>query len=191
MFVTVVLTLDAGEKDLQIRRTEGVQALRRHRMQRMCIEAYQQGGLLTIEDLAYRLLNCGPRTLSRDLEYLRSQDVVLPLRSTIKDMGRSPSHRALIIEQWLQGKEYSDIARHTHHSVASVQNYIGKFKRIIALAKEGYDIHTIAFLVKVSPSLAESYHALYCDAMPVAHRQEELETFLKKTLAVPPEADHL
>ena len=187
-YVTVTLTLDAGEEDLQVRHDRGVPALRRHRMQRMCIEAYQQGGLLTVEDLAYRLLNCGMRTLSRDLEVFRSEGIVLPLRSTIKDMGRSPSHRALIVTQWLRGKEYSEIARQTHHSIASVQNYIGKFKRIVALSKEGYDIHAIAFLTKVSTALVEDYHALYRDATPVAHRQEELDTFLKKTRSMPPDA---
>src|SRR4030042_2169419 len=86
--VTVTLTFDAGSEDLEVRRREGVQSLRRHRMQRMAVEAFQQGGLLTIEDLANRVLNCGQRTLSRDLEVLRHQGIVLPLRSTIKDMGR-------------------------------------------------------------------------------------------------------
>ena len=69
--VTVVLTLDAAEEDLNIREKLGVTGLRRHRIQRMAHEAFQQGGLLTVEDLAYRLLNCGPRTLSRDLSALK------------------------------------------------------------------------------------------------------------------------
>jgi hypothetical protein len=178
--VTVVLTFDAGIEDLKVRQSQGIQALRQHRMQRMCIEAFQQGGLLTIEDLANRLFNCGQRTLSRDLEALRRQAIVLPLRSMIKDMGRSISHRSLIIEQWLRGKEYSEIARHTHHSISSVQNYVSKFKRVVALAEEGYDIHTIAFLVTVSASLAESYHELYRRMNIVPHRLKELTSFPKK-----------
>jgi hypothetical protein len=178
--LTVVLTFDAGIEDLKVRQNQGVQALRKHRMQRMCIEAFQQGGLLTIEDLANRLFNCGQRTLSRDLEALRRVGIVLPLRSTIKDMGRSISHCSLIIEQWLKGKEYSEIARHTHHSISSVQNYVSKFKRIVALSEEGYDIHTIAFLIKLSASLVESYHKLYCRMKIVPHRLKELKSFLKK-----------
>ena len=178
--VTVVLTFDAGIEDLKMRQNRGIQALRQHRMQRMCIEAFQQGGLLTIEDLANRLFNCGQRTLSRDLEALRREEIVLPLRSTIKDMGRSISHRSIIIEQWLQGKEYSEIARHTHHSISSVQNYVSKFKRIVALCEEGCDIHTIAFLIKLSASLVESYHKLYCRMKIVPHRIKELKSFLKK-----------
>jgi len=133
-----------------------------------------------VEDLANRLLNCGERTLSRDLSVLRNQNIILPLRSTIKDMGRAISHRALIIEQWLQGKEYDQIAHITHHSIPSVQNYVSKFKRIVALAKQGFDIHAISFLVKVSTSLAEQYYQLYDSASTVAHRQKELESFFKK-----------
>jgi len=178
--VTVTLTFDAGREDLEVRRRHGVEALRRHRLQRMAVEAFQQGGLLTIEDLANRLFNCGQRTLSRDLETLRREGVVLPLRSIIKDMGRSICHRSLIIEQWLLGKEYAQIARDTHHSIPAVQNYVSKFKRAVALMDEGYEVHTIAFLVKLSASLVESYHQLYQTVKTVPHRRKELRSFLKK-----------
>ena len=177
---TVVLTLDAGHEDLEIKQHQGIADLRRHRIQRLTHEAFQQGGLLTVEDLANRLLNCGERTLSRDLSVLRNQNIILPLRSTIKDMGRAISHRALIIEQWLQGKEYEQIAQVTHHSIPSVQNYVSKFKRIVALAKQDFDTHAISFLVKVSTSLASQYFQLYDSASAVPHRQKELESFFKK-----------
>jgi hypothetical protein len=182
--VTVTLTLDAGEEDLHIREEQGVSGLRRHRIQRLAHEAFQQGGLLTVEDLANRLLNCGQRTLSRDLKALQTSQITLPLRSTIKDMGRAISHRTLIAEQWLQGKEYTQISKHTFHSIPSVKNYISKFKRIIALTQEGFDIHEISFLVKISPSLAEEYCQLYQTAPTVPHRRRELESFFKKSLRV-------
>jgi len=178
--ITVTLTFDAGAEDLEIRKSEGVEALRQHRMERMCTEAFQQGGLLTVEDLANRLFNCGQRTLSRDLEALRRKGIVLPLRSTIKDMGRSISHRSIIVEEWLKGKEYSEIASHTHHSIKSVQNYVTKFKRVVALAQEGYDVHTIAFLVKLSIPLVESYYKLHQTLKIVPHRRKEIKSFLKK-----------
>lgn len=180
---TVSLTFDAGAEDLNIRQTQGVEALRRHRLQRMATEAFQQGGLLTLEDLAIRLFNCGQRTLSRDLAVLRQQQIVLPLRSTIKDMGRSISHCTIIVEAWLQGKEYSEIARLTHHSIPSVQNYVSKFKRIAALSQAGYDLHMIAFLVKASVPLVESYQQLHQQLAMVPHRRQELKSFLKKKIA--------
>jgi hypothetical protein len=177
---TVLLTLDAGDEDLQIRQKHGITGLRHHRMQRLANEAFQQGGLLTVEDLANRLINCGERTLSRDLCALRARNIILPLRSTIKDMGRAISHRALIVEQWLRGKEYEQIAKTTHHSIPSVQNYVGKFKRIVALAKQDFDIHAISFLVKISVPLAQQYYKLYNSTAIALHRKNELESFFKK-----------
>ena len=182
--ITVTLTLDAGEEDIKIRKEEGVVGLRRHRMQRVCHEAFQQGGLLTVEDLAYRLLNCGPRTLSRDLSALKASHIVLPLRSTIKDMGRAISHRTLIVQLWLQGKEYSQISKSTFHSVPSVKNYVSKFKRVVALANEGFEIHEISFLVKISAPLVEQYYQLYQNVAVVPHRRKELESFFKKSMLI-------
>ncbi len=181
--ITVTLTLDAGQEDLQVRREQGVTGLRRHRMQRVAVEAFQQGGLLTVEDLANRLFNCGERTLCRDLRALHHQHIVLPLRSIIKDMGRSLSHRSLIIKEWLQGREYTEISRNTCHSIPAIKNYIEKFKRVIALAEEGMDHHTIAFLVKLSVPLVEQYDHLYQSLPIVPHRQAELKSFLKKNQA--------
>jgi len=178
--ITVTLTLDAGEEDLLVRKHAGVTGLRRHRIQRVCVEAFQQGGLLTIEDVANRLFNCGERTLSRDLQAMKRKNIVLPLRSTIKDMGRSVSHRSIIVKEWLKGREYTEVSRNTHHSVGAIKNYIEKFKRVIALTEEGFDTHTIAFLVKVSTVLVEEYYTLYRSCETVAHRKAELEHFLKK-----------
>lgn len=179
--VTVTLTFDDPVEDLLVRKKSGVIGLRQFRMQRVCNEAYQQGGLLTVEDLANRLFNCGERTICRDLRELKKKHIVIPLRSTIKDMGRSISHRSLIIKQWLEGKEYSDISRNTFHSVYSVRNYVDKFKRVIALSEENYDVHTIAFLVKLSVPLTEEYFNIYSSLPASAHRRKELKSFLKKT----------
>jgi hypothetical protein len=179
--VSVILTLDAGEEDLLIKEQQGVQGLRQHRLQRVVNEAFQQGGLLTVEDIANRLLNCGERTVCRDIKAFKDQDIVLPLRSTIRDMGKSITHRALIVKEWLLGNEYTEIARKTHHSIDAVANYIDKFKRVVCLAKNNYELKTVAFLVKLSPSLTEEYYRLYQDHKTVPHRKEELDDLIKKS----------
>jgi hypothetical protein len=182
---TVVLTLDAGEQDLLVRQQHGVTVLRRHRLERICNEAFQQNGLLTVEDIANRLLNCGERTVVRDIKALKDKSIILPLRSTVKDMGRSLSHRESIIKYWLEGKEFYDIALKTSHSVESVANYVDKFKRVICLAKDNHEINTIAFLVKISPALAQQYYDLFGKMNIVTHRMDELNSLLKKTIVIP------
>lgn len=175
----VTLTLNAGSEDLAVRRQGGVIALRRHRLVRICEEAFQQEGLLTLEGVA-DIFNCAVRTLVSDLAVLRENGVMPPLRSTVKDMGRAVTHRALIVEYWLSGLEYSDIAAKTCHSVHSVANYVEKFKRCAALFAKGYDLDTVAFIARVSPSLAKAMLALYQEGRPVKHRRQELDGIVKK-----------
>jgi DNA-binding CsgD family transcriptional regulator len=147
-------------------------------------ETFQQGGLLTLEDLA-NLFNCAVRTLVADLAALRREGLTLPLRSTVKDMGRAITHRRQIVELWMQGLEYSEIALRTCHSVQSVANYVEKFKRCAALLAGGFDLHTVAFVARLSTSLARAFHDLHVKSRPVPHRQQELADFLKKNDLLP------
>jgi hypothetical protein len=179
--VTVTLTLTDDKEDLPIRKQSGVVGLRRHRIQRVCQQALNQGGLLTVEDLAYRIFNCGQRTICRDLQYFRDNDTFIALRSTVKDIGRTLSHRVLIIKHWAKGKEYSEISRDTAHSLKAVQNYVDKFKRTIALCDAGYNVTKISFLLRLSAALVEEYIDLYQHLQFVAHRDQELKDFLKKS----------
>ncbi len=175
----VTLTLYAGQEDIEARKNGSIPELRQKRLCRMCQEAFQQGGLLTLEDLA-NLFNCGVRTLVNDLAALRKNGIVPALRSTTKDMGRAITHRKLIVTLWLQGFEYSEIARKASHSIDSVANYIDKFKRCSALFGSGFDVHTVALMVRLSTALTEEFQRIYKDFKAVPHRLRELEEFLKK-----------
>jgi hypothetical protein len=175
----VTLTMDAGEADRAIRKHGGVITLRRYRLTRICEEAFQQGGLLTLEAVA-DLFNCAVRTLVSDLAALRQQQVTPPLRSTVKDMGRAVTHRRLIVEKWLAGQEYSEIAHAAYHSVPAVANYIEKFKRCSVLQTAGFDPDAISVIARLSPALVSVFLQLVADAQPVPHRREELESLAKK-----------
>jgi N-acetyl-anhydromuramyl-L-alanine amidase AmpD len=59
---------------------------------------------------------------------------------------------------------------------------VNKFKQVVALMKEGYDVHTIAFLTKISKRLAEEYIDIHAHMDIVPSRKHELETLLKKRL---------
>ncbi|KYK34726.1 MAG: hypothetical protein AYK19_02315 [Theionarchaea archaeon DG-70-1] len=78
--VPVRLTLFAKE-DRDILKKKGRQALRRHRIVRMCQEALEQGGLLTQEDLG-QLLTTSVRTVRGDIAHLRRTGVTVPTRGS-------------------------------------------------------------------------------------------------------------
>jgi hypothetical protein len=158
--VTVLLTLDAKD-DLTIRACDGVTGLRRSRILRLASEARDQGGLLSYEDLAYRLLNCGVRTIVRDIAALRRRGLEVPTRGQQQDIGPGQTHRVQAVRFFLQGQEANEIARRLYHSLSSIENYVTTFARVIFLADKGYGIDEIAFVIHRSPALVGAYRRLY------------------------------
>jgi len=159
--VTVTLTLDAGLEDFETRRAYGVEGLRRARLLRMTAEARDQGGLLRYEDLAYRLLNCGVRTIVRDVQTLRQRAVEVPARGQQQDIGPGQTHRVQAVRLYLQGLEANEIARRLYHTLGAIENYVTTFARVAMLADQGYVDDEIAFIIRRSPVLVAAYRQLY------------------------------
>jgi hypothetical protein len=83
--VQVALELATGE-DREVLRGKGLAAMRQARLARLARQAQVQGGLLTVEDLAY--LTCSSTaTVKRDLAACRSDGVAVPTRGQIRDIG--------------------------------------------------------------------------------------------------------
>jgi hypothetical protein len=101
--VPVVLTLYVGEEDYKFRvaqkQKKGITALRRQQIARMAQETLDQGALLTAEDFAFRIFNCGLRTISRDLQALSEEGILVPLRSQQQDIGRAITHRIQAVDE--------------------------------------------------------------------------------------------
>jgi Protein of unknown function (DUF1670) len=158
--VAVLLTLDAKD-DLAVRTRDGVHGLRRSRILRLATEARDQDGLLSYEDLAYRLLNCGLRTLVRDIAVLRRRGIEVPTRGQQQDIGPGQTHRVQAVRLFLQGKEANEIARQLYHSLSSIENYVTTFARVVFLADKGYGTDEIAFVIHRSPPLVAAYRQLH------------------------------
>jgi hypothetical protein len=159
--VTVLLTLDAGLDDYQARLVYAVEGLRRARILRMTAEARDQGGLLSYEDLAYRLLNCGVRTIVRDVHALHQRDLEVPSRGQQQDIGPGQTHRVHAVRLYLQGLEANEIARRLYHTLASIENYVTTFARVAFLVDKRYSDDEIAFVIRRSSILVAAYRQLY------------------------------
>ncbi len=163
--VPVVLTLYAGEEDHVYRLAQegpqGTVALRRRQLVRMAQEALDQGALLTAEDFAFRIFNCGLRTISRDLKALAEEDIVVPLRSQQKDAGRALTHRVQAVELYLKRYTFTQIRQRIHHALSSIANYVVTFAVVVAHTRDGHSVDEIAFLMQISPSLVRAYQELY------------------------------
>lgn len=161
----VVLTLYAGAEDHKHRLAQegakGTVALRRRQIERMAQEALDQGALLTAEDFAFRIFNCGLRTISRDLKAMAKQGIVVPLRSQQKDAGRALSHRVQAVELYLQRHTFTQIRQRIRHSLPAIANYVVTFSLVVAHTRDGHSIDEIAFLMQISATLVRQYQELY------------------------------
>jgi Protein of unknown function (DUF1670) len=158
--VSALLTLDAGQPDFQVRVAHGVEGLRRSRILRVTAEAREQGGLLSYEDLAYRLFNCGVRTIVRDVQDLRRREIEVPTRGQQQDIGPGQTHRVQAVRLYLKGLEPNEIARRLYHTLGSIENYGTTFARVAFLVNKGYADDEIAFVMRRSTPLVTAYRKL-------------------------------
>jgi hypothetical protein len=159
--VTVRLTLDAGQEDFRVRLAYGVEGLRRARILRVTAEARDQGGLLSYEDLAFRLFNCGVRTIVRDVQALRRRELEVPSRGQQQDIGPGQTHRVQAVRLFLLGHQPNEIARRLYHTLGSIENYVTTFARVVILVNKGYADDEIAFVMRRSSPLIAAYRKLY------------------------------
>ena len=156
---SVCLTVHRGSEDDRILQEQGAAGFRQARIIDLCQEALSQGALLTREDLAYRVFFVSPRTITRDLNILREvdPDVMIPLRSTVHDIGPVLTHRTRIVYLALEGKTMTQICRIMRHSPQAVNNYLATFIRCVQLKRRDMQVGQIAFLLRRGKALIQEY----------------------------------
>jgi hypothetical protein len=179
---TVCLTLHRGNVDDISFHQGGPAAFRQTRILEICQQALSQGALLTAEDLAYRVFFVTPRTITRDLQAIRKAqpNILIPMRSTLRDIGPVLTHRVQIIKLALQGKTTSQICQIMHHSPEAVANYLSTFTRCAQLASKKMDVGQIAFLLRRGSSLVQAY----LDLLAECQRDRNMEYHLNELLRI-------
>jgi hypothetical protein len=176
-FIPIVVTVHApGDQKLrQEAGRQGVACVRRVQLTRMAWEAVAQETYLTIEDVAYRILNCGVRTLEEDVAYLRSEGKELPLRGQQLDIGRGETHKIVAVRLFLERYTYTQIQRRINHSPQAIQRYITDFVAVASMTVARQTVFEISFLRQISPGLVREYQALYTEYNTEAHRERLAE----------------
>ena len=160
----VAIKLSLHTPDDLVALSQGIAALRQGRILRLTEEAYQQGTLLTHEDLAC-LLGSSLSTIKRDVRVLRDQELNVPTRGQVKDIGKGVSHKTKIVQDYLAGYTYSEIQRRRLHSVAAIDRYCRDLARVVRLGHKGLSVADIRRTTGLSERLIREYLALYeqCD----------------------------
>ena len=173
--VQVVIELAAPD-DQEALRAKGLATMRQGRLARLARQAQVQGGLLTVEDLAY--LTCSSTaTVKRDLAACRAEGVAVPTRGQIKDIGPGLSHKSKVVQLYLWGLQFTEIEQRTCHSEGSIKRYLADFRQIAALYARGAKIPEIRAATGRSAPLIAEYIGLYERArreFPAAPRLRDL-----------------
>jgi predicted RNA-binding protein YlqC (UPF0109 family) len=173
--VTVVLTRDEGS-DLEVEAHHGRRGKRKVQLLRMTEEAYDQGGLLTQEDVG-RILGVSSRTIRRDVVELMQTPVKLYLRGIQRDIGRGISHKVWIVELYLRWKTYSEIQRMTGHSLGSIKTYLNDFARVLMARERGITLaEEIGYYIGRTGRLVREYLVLIEQAGQDGRQRERLES---------------
>ena len=135
-----------------------VSELKFGRILRYATEARAQGALLTLPDLAV--------LLGIHVDAIRGQiaehpEVVVPTRGRVKDIGRGVSHKAQIVELYLQMHTETEIVERSGHSYESVEAYLKEFARVVTLADRGMNAPMIRRVTGRSMLLVGEYLKLY------------------------------
>jgi hypothetical protein len=158
--LTVRLKLIDFNTDLEALANFGLAGIRRHRLLRLTRQAYDQGALLSYEDLSM-LLTSSPATIKRDIALLKNEGKFVMTRGTKHDMGPGLSHKTIIIDLYFKGYTFSEIEQKTNHSESSVKRYLADFIQIATLLKEGFSDNQIRLIAKKSLRIVREYSELY------------------------------
>lgn len=172
----VILTLNGGD-DLNVLEKGGLSACRRSRIVRLSEEASSQGAYLTCEDLAV-ILTSSVSTIKRDIQSLNKTGTLVPLRGRMKDIGRATTHKAKIIELFLENYQFTEIEKITRHSEKSIERYLKDFTQISILIHKGLSLQEIRQIVGISKKLIQEYLLLYQQALNDSFKSRKLKELL-------------
>lgn len=154
---SVVLTLVSAEDIKKLRLGRKPADIIPDVIARLCLEAEDQGGLLTLVDLS-KILNLSMLSVSKQKKkWEADHKKILPTRGSVHDMGRTFTHKKEILSLYLEGATTSEIARRTGHDPVNVDRYIDDFQRILLLYEDGNPPSKICFYTGLGRKLVSEY----------------------------------
>jgi predicted transcriptional regulator len=144
---------------------------------RLSEEAMSQGAYLTCEDLAV-ILTSSVSTIKRDIQFLAKAGTLVPLRGRMKDIGRATTHKAKIVELFLENYQFTEIEQISRHSEKSIERYLKDFTQVSILIHKGLSVQEIRQVMGISKKLAQEYSLLYQQALKDPFKSRKLKELL-------------
>jgi hypothetical protein len=131
-----------------------VQDLKLARIRRFSQAAREAGAYLNYADLSY-LLGIHTAALSRMVREHSPGPV--PLRGSERDIGRGVTHRARVIELYLEMHTETEIVARTGHCYESIESYLRDFATVLVLSERGLTPTMIRRVTGRSMALVMAY----------------------------------
>lgn len=153
----IVLTI-FSQKDIDDRLAgHSLREIRERRIIDLFNEAFSQGVVLSSTDIAM-LLGVSSGTVAKAVrDYMINHETTIPTRGTIHDLGRTLTHKKIIINLYLKGYQRPEIEQRTKHSGEAIDRYIKDFKRVQLLHKKNMNENEISMSLGMSKELTREY----------------------------------
>ena len=141
-FIPVILTIINQEDIEKLSNGQTVSKIRNHAIDRILVEAYKQGALLSMRDIGLFSWRYSGTISKYRKQYEKEHNVTLPHTGSIQDMGSCISHKKIIIQKIIvEKKDPLVVSKETKHSMQAVDRYLKDFHRVQHCYRNGKDIH--------------------------------------------------
>jgi hypothetical protein len=166
-YVPVVLSL-VTEDDVKLMASGACRTtVTKQAIARIVREAYQQGGILSMRDVALLTLRTDSYVSVLRKRYEKEHDTILPHTGVLHDMGSCISHKSVIVRKViLEKKDPADVARETAHSQKAVDRYLNDYHRV----KSVYDYHQDAQYIHLVTGIAKHVVKEYVEIIQLCQK---------------------
>lgn len=159
--VPVILTLVSDDDIVQRRAGRSLPQIREASVARVLEEAYQQGALLSMRDLALLTWQSDSLLTVARQAWEVEHDRTLPHPGSLQDMGSCLTHKTVIVVKAVyQGQDPRQVARETHHTQAAVDRYLKDFHRVRTCYRQHPELAFVCQVTGMSRHLVIQYIAI-------------------------------
>lgn len=156
--IPVILTLVDPLDVEQLSKGVPIPAVAPNTIARMTREAYEQGALLSMRDIALLVWRHGSQISVMRKKWEEANDEILPHVGSLQDFGSCVSHKKAIIQKAVyEKKDPTKVANETKHSQRAVDKYLLDFHRVRTCYEFNKDLDFISRVTGFSPFLVKQY----------------------------------
>jgi len=131
---------------------------------RICEEAYSQGALLSMRDIALILKRASSDISVSRKKYETQHEIILPTPASLQDMGSGATHKIMIIKKVLiEKKDMAKVRSETKHTQWAIDKYLKEYRRIEILLKDNKSVDYIAQVTNIRPFVVKQYEKIFLE----------------------------